>query len=358
LSTPLVAERSTPAQRLKEFQELTMKQLKTRKANGTNPHPLSGCNNAGFETGDWTGWNGGYGFNAGARPNGLSLFIKANSIASPYGANQNVSSCQPHTLMSVGTDPYSGQSVTDPSGGGWTARLGGDIYNVNWYQALNAWCYDGNQMDATTAGYNDPNIAYSPTPPYYIYPPCSYAQTSTTAYTGSTDYSGAEYLEQQFTVDATNALFTYNYAVVLQDGGHPVGDMPYFEVDVYDGSGNPINCLTYYQECTSGTPPSGYSVSGYTGVNNSSSVYYSGWRSNTLDLSGYTGQTITIYFSSAGCSWGGHFGYAYIDGSCGPKQLYVTTPAACVGQTMTVTAPASPPGTTFAWSGPGIVGST
>ncbi|HXC04756.1 MAG TPA: SprB repeat-containing protein, partial [Bacteroidia bacterium] len=357
LTTPLVAERGTPAQRLKEFQEHLVHEINAKKASGTNPHPLSGCNNAGFETGDFTGWSGGYGFNAGARPNGLSLFIKSFTIGSPYGNNQNVSTCQPHTLVSGGTDPYCGLSVLDPSGGGWTARLGGDEYNINYNQLYG--CWGGSEASVYTGGLDDPQIAYSPTPPYYMFPPYSYAQTSTTAYTGSTDYSGAEFLEQSFTVDATNALFTYNYLVVLQDGGHPVGDMPYFEVDVFDGSGNPINCLTYYQECTSGSPPTGYSTSGVANPNAPGSpVYYSGWRSNTLDLSGYSGQTITIYFSAAGCSWGGHFGYAYIDGSCGAKQLYVSTPAACLGQTMTVTAPPSPPGTLYSWTGPGIVGST
>ncbi|MFI5151659.1 MAG: hypothetical protein ACHQRM_18180, partial [Bacteroidia bacterium] len=150
IPTPLIAERSTPAQRLKEFQELTIKSLKERKAKGINPHPLSGCNNAGFETGDFTGWSGGYGFNAGTRPNGLSLFIKSFTIGSPYGPNQPVGACQPHTLMSAGTDPYSGQSVTDPSGGGWTARLGGDIYNVNYYQAPTQWCWGGSESSVYT----------------------------------------------------------------------------------------------------------------------------------------------------------------------------------------------------------------
>ncbi len=312
-------------------------EVKAQRAAHVNPHPLAGCNNADFETGDYTGWTGAYGFNAGAIPNGLSMFVNSWTIYSPSGANASVGSCNAHTIVSGGSDPYSGLPMVDPGGGNYACRLGGYNFNL--------------EGGSCGGGYIDPNIAYSPTPPYWIYPPYSYAQTSTTASQGGGFYAGAELLEQQFTVDATNALYTYNYAVILQDGGHPLGDMPYFEVDVFDGAGHVIPCLQYYQECTSGSPPSGYSTV-------AAGVYSSGWQSNTLDLSGFAGQTISIYFSAAGCSHGGHFGYAYIDGSCGPKQLNVSTPAACIGSTMTVTAPPSPTGTTFSWTGPGIVGST
>jgi len=340
----------SPAQHARDLQKLLLSQM---KSGGTNPHVLAGCNNADFETGDFTGWTGAYGFNAGTQPNGLSMFCKSFTIGSPDGPDVPVSDCQPHTLISGGTDPYANVAMLDPGGGSWDCRLGGDSYNLNYNEPLSCWggsTANGNQH---TGGFDDPQVAYTPTPPYSMFWPYSYAQTLTTATQGHGFYSGAELLEQQFAVDATNCLYTYNYSVILQDGGHPTGDMPYFEVDVYDGSGNPINCLQYYQECTSGAPPVG---GGYFVSPSTPGVYCSGWQSNTLDLSGYAPQTITIYFSAAGCSHGGHFGYAYIDGSCGPKQLSVSTPAACVGSTMTVTAPPSPTGTTFSWTGPSILG--
>ena len=45
-------------------------------------------------------------------------------------------------------------------------------------------------------------------------------------------------------------------------------------------------------------------------------VVYKPWSSVGLDLSGYIGQNVTLRFTTYDCALGGHFGYAYIDGSC------------------------------------------
>jgi hypothetical protein len=68
-----------------------------------------------------------------------------------------------------------------------------------------------------------------------------------------------------------------------------------------------------------------------------------------------------VRFIAAGCIYGGHFAYAYIDAACGPVKLQNITGSTCQGQTTYFNAPAS--GGTYQWktmpSGTaGIVGAT
>jgi len=270
--------------------------------------PAAGCNNLDFETGDFTGWNGDVGYNQNS---GTPLTVRGVGIFTA-GMNALIYDCSAHTIVSTGTDPYGNFSMVDSGGGSYAVRLGGDYFNLN---------------------------------------------TPGCGFTSPASQSAGEVLSQTFVVGKANALFTYNYAVVLQDGGHPNGEQPYFGVVVHDGSGNPIPCLQYYQQCTNGIPPPGYtkSVSDTT-------VFFSGWRGNSINLSPYLGQTITVTFTAAGCDQGAHFGYAYVDASCGPLQVTTSAPVGCLGSTLTIHAPPSSPGTGFSWtkipSGPGIVGSS
>ena len=89
------------------------------------------------------------------------------------------------------------------------------------------------------------------------------------------------------------------------------------------------------------------------------------WQQGFIDLSGYLGQTITIFFVSTDCSASGHFGYTYIDTECGELGVTVTTPSystfvssptasvnlqAQCGQTATLSAPIGASG--YTWTGP------
>ncbi|MBC7863111.1 MAG: gliding motility-associated C-terminal domain-containing protein, partial [Bacteroidia bacterium] len=78
-------------------------------------------------------------------------------------------------------------------------------------------------------------------------------------------------------------------------------------------------------------------------------LYYKPWTVVSVDLSAYIGQSITIEFQTADCTQTGHFGYAYIDGSCGIIQGYVN--GYCTGSTQVLlTAPTGFVG--YVWSGP------
>jgi len=296
------------------------------------PNPLAvGCNNLDFESGDFTGWYGSTGFNPGSATPLITAFNPPGFFYPAGMVDGAENSCNAHTIVnaSAGNDPYGGFPMVYPGGGNYSVRLGGEKANV----------YGPSYGLPCNSGYHDPGRLF--------------AQTTTAGGSGDV-YSGGEKISNSFVVTKANALFTYNYAVVLQDGGHPNGDQPYFEVSVLDSANNVIPCLQYYQQCTIGTPPPGYFKSTVR-----DSVFYCPWQSNSFDLSAYIGKAVTIIFTAAGCDQGGHFGYAYVDGSCGPKELTINATSLCVGNTAVISSPPTCPGTTFLWSeipsGSGII---
>ena len=235
-----------------------------------------GCNNADFENGNFTGWSGAIGYNS---LSSLPLQLTGSGI-NTLGTNSAETSCSFHTLLTAaaGTDRFGGFPVIDPSGGKYSVRLGGE--NIN------------------TCG------ATTPTPT-----PCTPG--------GPLGQSEGEILQSTFGVTASNALFTYNYAVVLDDGGHASGNQPYFKVEVLDNKGKLIPCFQYYQECVAGKIPPGYKKSKVrSSFGGDSLIYYLPWTTNSIDLTSYIGSTVTIKFTAAGCTAGAHFGYAYVDCSC------------------------------------------
>ena len=55
-------------------------------------------------------------------------------------------------------------------------------------------------------------------------------------------------LTQTFQVTSNNAVFTYSYALVLEDPinvPHAPGEKPFFKVNIYDANGNSIPCGEY-----------------------------------------------------------------------------------------------------------------
>lgn len=142
-----------------------------------------------------------------------------------------------------------------------------------------------------------------------------------------TNYGGAS-VEQLFSVTNANSNFTYNYAVVLQDGGHTNPEQPFFQVEVYDGSGNPITCGNYLV-----TAPG----TGFVQSTVDATVWYKPWTTVSINLLSYVGQNVRVKFTSGDCSQGGHYGYAYVDCSCASYTINPTT--ICVGQTGVISAP-------------------
>ncbi len=265
------------------------------------------CNNVDFEAGTFANWTGTTGYNT----NSNTALTTSTGVITTLGVNSPETSCSFHTLMTAagGADPWGGFPVVDPGGGVYAVRLGGENINTN--------------DEAQTAGCI---VNYPSGVPDY--------------------YSNGETLETTFLVTPNNTLLTYNYAVVLAKAPHPNGQQPYFRVEVLDHTGAEIPCLNYYvQGDSAGTYPPGFiDVGGAEALP---------WQQSSLNLLPYLTQNITVRFTAAGCIPGGHFGYGYVDCACAPLEIIIPT-FACQGGIDSLIAPPVA-GSTYAWTGPGIV---
>jgi len=128
----------------------------------------------------------------------------------------------------------------------------------------------------------------------------------------------AEILSYTFTVPAS---FSFQYALVLQDPGHVASEQPFFSYwistsSTLANSTLPGNLIVSEKKFVADANNSFFKSMTYA----SEKLVYKEWQTECVpDLSAYVGQTVTIYFATADCAAGGHFGYAYIDGLCKPN---------------------------------------
>lgn len=243
-----------------------------------NPTPQAPCTNMDFETGNFTGWTGSTGDNTLSSSGPLQNIVpglQSNGVDALL-SDMNAR----HTIVTAasGNDPCGLFPMVAP-GGNYSVRLGG-----------------------TTANYQ------------------------------------GEILEQTFTVAPGNTSFTYQYAVVLNDGGHSSGEQPYFKIEMFDQSGNLVPCSQYYVEASGSIP--GFQTCGV-------GTFYKPWTTVNIDLSTFVAANVTIRFTVAGCIYAGHYGYAYIDCSCLPFQLALSD-SLCAGNSVTINAP--PGAASYNWT--------
>jgi gliding motility-associated-like protein len=106
----------------------------------------------------------------------------------------------------------------------------------------------------------------------------------------------------------------YNYALVLEDtrNSHPIEARPRMETRVTNltDSNQVISCssLTFIGDS---------SILGFYPSEVREGIVCKDWSAITINLSGYAGKTIELKFISADCTFGAHFGYAYIDVNTG-----------------------------------------
>lgn len=143
-------------------------------------------------------------------------------------------------------------------------------------------------------------------------------------------------LRQTFLVDASNYMFTYSYAVIFESpANHTLNQLPYFTVRVFDSLGNSVNCGEYSVIADANNAPNYQSV-WWAGSN----ILYQDWQTVFTNLSAYIGQNVTVEFTSGDCSLTGHFGYAYVDATCGIQELSASNDIICTGDSSLLTAPA------------------
>jgi gliding motility-associated-like protein len=155
----------------------------------------------------------------------------------------------------------------------------------------------------------------------------------------------ADRIEQTFMVTSSNSNYSYKYAVVLEDPGHPVSQQPAFTIEMVDSNGNQIPC-TYYDVAA------GQGIPGFQNSTVQSDVVFKPWTTVAVNLTAYIGQNVTIRFTTYDCALGGHFGYAYIDGSCQSFQI-IQNNTLCSNSTTQICAPAG--FAAYSWTGPGVV---
>lgn len=278
----------------------------------------SACSNVDFEDGNFGGWTAVSGYNSNSN-NPLTIPASALTVA-VTATNQNIYGCADVNMITsaYGTDPIGLFPGVDPSGGSYSVRLGG--FNIN--------TDDGDGYACASQKWN---------------------------YWGP---ANGEYIEKTIAVTAANSLLSFDYAVVLNDGGHPNGQQPYFHVYVTNTAGTVLStCTQYYVQASAGTPPAGFTNSGFVNTYDGSLLYYKGWTSNSINLTPYIGSNVKIRFVAAGCSNGGHMGWAYVDAICGSAIVNSSNVSPCAGTNVLLTAPPVAGGS-YNWTGPGVTGLT
>jgi gliding motility-associated-like protein len=250
------------------------------------------CANSDFSSGNFTNWSGSNGDNDYST---YTNIVNGMIVGTP---NSNASNTGRQTLMNQpGTDYNTGNALSViPPGGSYSCRLGNDLCSS---------CEGGNPQ--------------------------------------------AERMTYTYTVTSTSAIFTYQYAVVLQDPsgiGHSNTEVPKFTIYVLDAGGNLIDPICGKYEVIASSSIPGFQTSApNSGVCSSSEdVVWKDWTSVSIDLSGYIGQQVSIQFTTYDCALGGHFGYAYISAYCGALNLTQQ----CYGDGVAVYAP--PGFATYSWT--------
>lgn len=124
----------------------------------------------------------------------------------------------------------------------------------------------------------------------------------------------AEKMTYDFTIPVGADKFSliYHYAVVVQDGGtsHPPQQQPRFKIDVDNlTDGTNVGCSSFNFVANSSIP--GFEPSPLGTPTNP--ILYKTWSAASISLDGNAGKSFRITFTTADCSQGAHFGYAYFD---------------------------------------------
>ncbi|MFN8117405.1 MAG: gliding motility-associated C-terminal domain-containing protein [Bacteroidia bacterium] len=271
--------------------------------NGDNKPMNIGCPNAGFENYDFTGWSGQHGTYSGSQAS--PTYALTNGIVNTAGNNTTLgNTINDQTVLSI--------PPTNPN------------YPI---------CAGYDSMACPAGG---PLVSQIP----FISP---YSLDGVSCrLLGAFGGGRVSKLKYIMSVTPTNKLFSYSYAIVLNDGHStdPNTHQPYFKVTVKDQNGNSISgCQSFYKDATGALTDTSFKTSHLLGGGPALPVVYRPWRLVSIDLSSPTHSLVTsisIEFEVAGCSASGHIGYAYVDAECGAGGI---TAALCSGTNAVLTAP-------------------
>jgi len=124
---------------------------------------------------------------------------------------------------------------------------------------------------------------------------------------------GAEGVAKRFLVTAANAIYYFQYAIVMDKShsaanGSMNGSEVFFIAMGVDMTGNTIDKVVEV-----GNPSNPF-----ISATNNGSIFYRNWRCCSLDLSSRIGQEVVVMFINSDCSRSAHKGYTYLDAVCEP----------------------------------------
>lgn len=123
---------------------------------------------------------------------------------------------------------------------------------------------------------------------------------------------GTELISKTFTVDATNPVIRFWYAVVFQDPSHAAIDQPSFWVRVLNSSGTYVPGLVNL-----GMGSDKLVSSSNLFFKQIGDLRYKDWTCAEIQLGNFINQQVTVQFIVEDCGLGAHYGYAYLDDFCG-----------------------------------------
>ena len=229
------------------------------------PLSTNGCINGDFNQ-DYSGWTG------------IKLCHNTNGI--PIEDNVAIANYSLCTNTGISTLPFSGSQSGDH------------------YTTINSPGFDAT-LTSSSPPFNLSNI------------PPNGGSKSIRLGNNSPGYA-SEAIAKKFIVTNANKKFYFKYATVM-DKSH----------SNTDGS---INGTEVFFLAEAISTQNGQSIDKYVDVGNPSNPniqstnngnrYFRDWNCKYLDLSGYVGQEVVVYFLNSDCSQGGHKGYTYIDDVC------------------------------------------
>ncbi len=346
------------------------------------------CNNADFELGNFTGWTGTY-----CPPTNV-LYPDSYSCSSFVFGNP--------TFYEGPYEDYFWSNPTSPTNPFLDAGIvQGPVNNTqnnyaNYFglPATPVAALDGHQTFMNAASGNDAfmsDVWGINLPREWGNAPGGSGTTSVRLGNDSA-HNSSESLSYSFVVTPANELYTYHYAVVLFDGGHPVAIEPYFKVKMIDLTTNTeIACASFSADASAADAASaGLTNQQYTYTNSMNQVltysfWYNQWKSISVPLTANMGDNVQVTFSTSDCGYdssfatsvllppaelaaygytcpgmpgtvyvdGGHFAYAYIDAECASYKV-TQTPQTCPNNNIVLNGPNG--FINYAWTGPGIVG--
>lgn len=166
----------------------------------------------------------------------------------------------------------------------------------------------------------------------------------------------SERLSYSFVVQPGDAKLVYQYATVLEDPSnfpHTPSEQPFFDFVILDANGDTIPCSFSHYTSGQGASP-GFMASNLSNpacnnislINGPSPVYYTTWTLVGVNLAGYVGTPVTVVCTTGDCSRCGHFGYTYLDFSCGA----ITTTQVCLGEDSVLLCAPGDPTFTYQWT--------